>query len=110
MWDDEKIASYTRGFLRVRAHPSATQSITGDITDADFIGSRHWMTRFCDQETYLEASNARAKLMALPDQHRDILLFLADGGSPIEYAKEKNITPWLALSLIKEARDFFSRI
>lgn len=56
------------------------------------------------------ASQMKACLDALPDQQRRALLILCDGGNPVEVAEELEVTPWLAITIIKEGRRYIHEV
>lgn len=62
------------------------------------------------QPTYVDAHDAYRRLQAIPDQHRLALEILCGGGNPIDVAEEMGLTPWAAIALIKEARQYVDRV
>lgn len=62
------------------------------------------------QETHVHASDARRLLRAIPNAQRAAMEILCDGGNPIDVAEELGITAWAAITLIKEAREYVSRV
>lgn len=62
------------------------------------------------QELVFDAHEAVALLPSLPTKHRMALEILCDGGNPIDVADELSVTPWDAVKLIREARDYIDRV
>lgn len=62
------------------------------------------------QELAFEAQEALGLLRALPSQHRAALEILCGGGNPINVADELGLTPWDAVRVIKEAREYVHRV
>lgn len=62
------------------------------------------------QDTVVDAHNAADLLPLLPTQHRAALEILCDGGNPLDVAEELGMTPWDAIVLIKEAREWIGRV
>lgn len=62
------------------------------------------------QDLIIDCKTWRGRLMALPLEQRTALEILCDGANPIEVADEMGITPWKAIALIREARDWIHRV
>lgn len=63
-----------------------------------------------EQDLIVDAKTAMRQVQAIPNQQRQALEILCDGGNPIDVAEEMNITPWLAIKLIKEGREYVDRV
>jgi hypothetical protein len=62
------------------------------------------------QETCYQAQEAIRLLRQIPSKQRAALEILCDGGNPINVAEELGVTPWEAITLIKEGRLFIDRV
>lgn len=62
------------------------------------------------QPTFVEAMEAAELLRKIPNAQRAALEILCDGGNPIDVAEEMGITPWAAIALIKEGREYVHRV
>lgn len=62
------------------------------------------------QDLIVDCNTWRQRLKSIPDQQRMALEILIDGGNPIDVAEEMDITPWKAIALIREGRDYIHRV
>ena len=62
------------------------------------------------QDICVDAGNAYRRLQRIPNIQRQALEVLCDGGNPIDVADELGVTPWAAVALIKEGREYVSRV
>lgn len=62
------------------------------------------------QPLIIDCNTWRGRLRAIPLEQRQALEILCDGGNPIDVAEEMGITPWKAIALIREGRDYIHRV
>lgn len=121
-WDLGSIKAYVRSAIRtemikVNGNKTLAASQFGDAEGFDmgegpgldllaFVGHREYPR----QDKVIEAHEALALVASLPDNQRECLLILADGGSPLDVARDMEMEPWAAVRLIKEARVNIHRV
>jgi hypothetical protein len=117
-WDNEEIVAWCRPRARwaVLTHIARRERPECDfemekLYDGEVSGSIEIMTCIAaPQDVCFDAHRAQALVRALPRKHRTALEILCDGGNPVEVAEEMGVTPWAAIALIREAREYIGRV
>lgn len=114
-WELDRIRAYVAAHVRYVwithiSRKTKNASEFGDDDDFDIFNHAPAASTQPTQETFVMAGEALRLAYALPNNQRDCLLILADGGSPLDVAVEMGIEPWAAIHLIKEARANIHRV
>ena len=115
LWEDEEIEDFCR---RKAAYMVLQYVSRRERSECEFTFENGEAMRIVDlasfvpahQMTICEAREAEGFLRAIPKQQRQALEILCDGGNPIDVAEEMGVTPWAAIALIKEGRDYVGRV
>lgn len=114
-WEEDEIET----FCRKKAAYMVLKYLSGkECSECEFVSADGRRVDICDwaqstpamQETIIDARYHERCLRAIPDRQREALEILCDGGNPIDVAEEMGITPWAAIALIKEGRDYIDRV
>lgn len=113
-WDAEQITEFCQSEARkiLTKHFWRVEKPEAEFSNEDFIQSvldtrSHQIAM---QELIFIARESAGLVRALPTPHRLALETLIDGGNPVEIAEEQGISVAHAITLIKEARAYVSRI
>lgn len=114
-WDAEDIEVFCK---KAAAKLSSKAFFRQEIPECEFTnvdGQPFEITKLmgsypAPQEIICDSRTAVRRLRAIPDQQRQALEILCDGGNPIDVAEEMNLTPWAAIAIIKEAREYIDRV
>lgn len=118
-WDEEEIEIFCRKkmkgmILRMAGKPKEVRecdiALGGDFAEGSSIIERLLGATHANQENVVDAKIWAARLRSIPDQQRLALEILCDGGNPIDVAKEMEIDPWAAITLIKEGRRYIHMV
>jgi DNA-directed RNA polymerase specialized sigma24 family protein len=114
-WEEGKIEDFCRkkASYKVLKYVCRRERSECEFSNAD--GEERFIIREAGsvsppQDNYVDARNAVRCLRAIPDRQRQALEILCGGGNPINVAEEMGITPWAAITLIKEGREYVDRV
>lgn len=114
-WEEDEIERFChkKAAYMVRRYTGRKEQSECEFSTADgeefsifsIIGTSKAMQEIC-----FEANEAYQLLQALPRLQRRALEILCGGGNPINVAEELGVTPWNAVRIIKEGRDYLRRV
>lgn len=117
LWEMEKIEEFCRARTRAmglrclgRRERPECEFVTADDGAGSFSIIDLAGVTVANQELHIHAKEAAALLHNIPTAQRTALEILCDGGNPIDVAEEMGVTPWEAVTLIKEGRLYVGRV